>query len=273
MERNSKTQSVNTSYRRSGTGNSFRKSGPSRNGRPSGSHSRRPSHKQGALNKGSVVRKARRMPRNNIVRKPTEKQVEIPPIGDNIRIIPLGGVEGVGQNMTAIEVGNDIIVVDAGLMFKDENTPGIDFIIPNTKYLEERKEKIRGLFITHGHLDHIGAVPYVIEKMGNPPIYSRQFGAIMILKRQEEFPHLPKIDMKVLDGDETIPISENLKIETFSISHTIPDSMGLVIHTHMGDIVFIEDVRVDNINGVPTEEEVDQYKRFKDKDVLLLTIL
>lgn len=224
------------------------------------------------INKNAVVRKTRRMPRAHVARKPIQSKIEVPPIGENIRIIPLGGVEEVGKNMTAIEVGNDIIVIDAGFQFKDEQTPGIDYIIPNTKYLEERKDKIRGLFITHGHLDHIGAVPYVMDKLGNPPIYSRQFGAIMILKRQEEFPHLPKVDMRILDGDETIPIGENLKVETFSISHTIPDSMGLIIHTHMGDIVFIEDVRVDNIEGVPTDEEVSQYKRFKDKDVLLLTM-
>ena len=181
-------------------------------------------------------------------------------------------MEEIGKNMTAIEVGNDIIVIDAGFQFKDETTPGIDYIIPNTKYLEERKDRIRGMFITHGHLDHIGGLPYVLEKIGNPKIYSRIFGAIMIKKRHEEFPHLPPLDIVTLDGDETIVISENLKIETFAISHTIPDSMGLVIHTHMGDIVFIEDVRVDNIAGIPTDEEVHQYKRFAGKEALLLTM-
>lgn len=205
-------------------------------------------------------------------RKRFEKGGEIPPVGDNIRIIPLGGVEEVGKNMTAIEVGDDIIIVDGGFQFKDETTPGIDYIIPNTKYLEERKDKIRGMFITHGHLDHIGGLPYIIEKIGNPKIYSRQFGAIMIQKRHEEFPHLPALDITILDGDETVPVGDSMKVETFAISHTIPDSMGLIIHTKMGDIVFIEDVRVDNIKGIPTDEEVQQYKRFKDKNVLLLTM-
>ncbi len=174
--------------------------------------------------------------------------------------------------MTAIEIGNDIIVVDAGFQFKDDTTPGIDFMIPNTKYLEERKDRVRAIFITHGHLDHIGGLPYVIEKLGNPKIYSRTFGSIMIKKRHEEFPHLAPLNMVTLDGDETIVIGENMKVETFPISHAIPDSMGLVIHTHMGDIVFIEDVRVDNIAGVPTEEENEQYKRFAGKKALLLTM-
>lgn len=200
------------------------------------------------------------------------KPQEIPPVGDNIRIIPLGGVEEIGKNMTAIEIGGDIIVVDAGFQFKDDTTPGIDYMIPNTKYLEDRKDRVKAIFITHGHLDHIGGLPYVIEKIGNPKIYSRQFGAIMIKKRHEEFPHLPPLDLTTLDGDETIVINENMKIETFAISHAIPDSMGLVIHTHMGDIVFVEDVRVDNVAGVPTEEEVAQYKRFINKPALLLTM-
>jgi ribonuclease J len=173
--------------------------------------------------------------------------------------------------MTAIEIGDDIIVVDAGFQFKDEDSPGIDYILPNTRYLEERQNKIRGMFITHGHLDHIGAIPYVIDRIGYPPVYSRQFGAIMIQKRQEEFPHLEPLDMKIIEGDETITCGK-IKVSTFPISHTIPDSMGLVIKTEYGNIVFIEDVRVDNVKGVPTEEEEEQYKRFKDMDVLLLTM-
>ncbi len=209
--------------------------------------------------------------RQNRNMKDKNSSLPIPSVGDNIRIIPLGGVEEIGKNMTAIEIGNDIIVIDAGLQFKDATTPGIDYLIPNSKYLEERKDRIRAMFITHGHLDHIGAVPYILEKIGNPPVYSRQFGALMVQKKMEDFPHLPKIDMRIIDGDETITAGA-MKIETFAISHTIPDSMGLIIKTKYGNIVFIEDVRVDNIAGVPTDEEVKQYQRFKDMDVLLLTM-
>ncbi len=195
----------------------------------------------------------------------------IPPIGENIRIIPLGGVEEVGRNMTAIEYQNDIIVIDIGFSFKDEDTPGIDYILPNTKYLELNKDRIRGLFITHGHLDHIGGLPFIIDRIGYPKIYTRQFGAIMIQKRQEEFPHLKPLDIQVIEGNETITVG-SLKVKTFPISHTIPDSMGLIIETPYGNIVFIEDVRVDNVNGVPTEEEVEQYKQFKNMNNLLLTM-
>lgn len=236
----------------------------------------RPQHARGGSAKSAGGKRMQRRPKSNGQRRPAvrtvKEKMDIPPIGDNIRMIPLGGVEQIGQNMTALEIGNDIIVFDAGFQFKDDSTPGVDYILPNTKYLEDNKDKIRALFITHGHLDHIGAIPFVIERIGSPTIYTRQFGAIMIQKRQEEFPQLKKLDIVVLDGDETIVISEKMKVETFAISHTIPDSMGLIIHTHMGDIVFIEDVRVDNMDGVPTEEEVKQYNRFKGKEALLLTM-
>ncbi len=199
----------------------------------------------------------------------------IPPIEDGvIRIIPLGGVEQVGQNCTAIEIGNDIIVIDAGFEFRDELvTPGVDYIIPNTTYLEENKDRIRGMFITHGHLDHIGGIPFIINKIGNPPIYSRDFGALTIAKRHTEFPQLPALNIVKIGADERIVAGE-MRIQTFSVSHTIPDSMGLIIDTPYGDIVFVEDVRVDNIDGVPTDEEVSQYSRFRksEKPALLLTL-
>ncbi|HXK39070.1 MAG: hypothetical protein A3C08_01830 [Candidatus Taylorbacteria bacterium RIFCSPHIGHO2_02_FULL_47_18] len=203
----------------------------------------------------------------------TEPRTVLPPLADGaVRIIPISGVEEVGRNMTAIEYKNDIIVVDMGFQFRDEDTPGIDYILPNTAYLEERREKIRAVFITHGHLDHIGGISYLMSRIGNPPLYSRQFGALLIKKRQEEFPHVPALNMKIIDGNETIAVSPNIKVETFPISHTIPDSMGLIVKTQVGDIVFIEDVRVDNIKGIPTEEETEQYKRFQNKEVLLLTM-
>jgi ribonuclease J len=203
--------------------------------------------------------------------KTTKETVSLPPVGDNIRIIPLGGTEEIGRNMTAIEMGEDIIIVDIGFQFKDEDSPGIDYILPNTKYLEERQEKIRGVFITHGHLDHIGGIPYIMDRIGNPPIYVRQFGAIMIQKRQEEFTQLKPLNIKVIEGDETI-VCGKIKVSTFPISHTIPDSMGLIIQTPYGNIVFVEDVRVDNVKGVPTKEEEEQYERFKNMKVLLLTM-
>src|SRR5574343_407911 len=143
--------------------------------------------------------------------KTNKKHDVIPSSGENIRIIPLGGVEEIGKNMTVVEYKDDIIVIDMGFQFKDDDTPGVDYILPNTKYLEDRKDKIRGVIITHGHLDHIGGIPYIIVRIGNPPIYTRALTSIMIKKRQEEFPHLPALDIRVVEKEDGIKLGK-LKI-------------------------------------------------------------
>lgn len=214
---------------------------------------------------------AKPMRRNHA--KPTVQREgdKIPPLApDAIRIIPLGGVEEVGKNMTAIECGDDIIVVDIGIQFKNENTPGVDFILPNTHYLEERQDKIRAVLITHGHLDHIGAIPYVMPRIGNPPLYTRLLTSVLIQKRQEEFPHVPKLNIKVVEKNETITVGK-LKVGFFSVTHTIPDAMGLIIDTPYGSIVHTGDLKLDHMDGIVTEEEEAEYDRaFKDKKVLIL---
>lgn len=206
---------------------------------------------------------------------PAKKPHDIVPAlpADAIRIVPLGGVEEIGKNMTVVEYGNDIIVVDAGIQFTDPETPGVDYILPNVKYLEDRKDRIRALVITHGHLDHIGGIPYLIDKLGNPPIYTREFGALLIKKRQEEFPHLAPLNLRIVEeSDKSIPITESLKVRFFGLTHSIPDSTGIIIETPYGDIVNTGDVRVENEGGVPAEKEVEQYGMFKDRNVLLFTM-
>ncbi len=201
------------------------------------------------------------------------KKVEdtVPALAPNsIRIIPLGGVEEIGKNMTMIEYGNDIIVIDIGFQFKDENTPGIDYILPNTKYLEERKDKIRAVIITHGHLDHIGGIPYVMPRIGNPPLYTRMLTSVMVKKRQEEFTHVPPLDIKIVEKDETISLGA-LKVKFFAVTHTIPDAMGVVIQTPFGSVVHTGDLKLDHVEGIPTEAEEAEYDRvFKNEKVLLL---
>ncbi|MDQ5927956.1 MAG: ribonuclease [Patescibacteria group bacterium] len=174
--------------------------------------------------------------------------------------------------MTAIEYGDEIIVVDAGLQFGEVETPGVDFILPDVTYLKDRKEKIKAMFITHGHLDHIGAIPFVIEDMGNPPIYTRAFGSLMIAKRQTEFPTVEPLNLRTIQGDERMQIGKNFVVNFFAISHAIPDSMGLLIETPVGTIAFIEDVRVDHVDGKATQLEIDHYEIFKDKKILLFTL-
>ena len=129
-----------------------------------------------------------------------------------IRVIPLGGVEEIGRNMTAIEIGDDILIVDAGFGFGERDTPGIDYILTNTEYLEENRSKIRALLITHGHLDHIGGIPYIIDRIGNPPIYTRKLTGVMIKKRQEEFSHLPPPTIREVEKDETVHMRAHAEI-------------------------------------------------------------
>lgn len=207
-------------------------------------------------------------PRDNAPAK--EKIVPVPPVAPGvIRIIPLGGVEEIGKNMTAIEIGDDIIVVDAGMHFSTEETPGIDYVIPNTRYLEERKDKIRALIITHGHLDHIGGVPLVLSRIGNPPVYSRNLSVLMLKKRQAEFPHLPPMNAHVVERGESIMLG-NIRVRFWGVTHTIPDSMGVIIETAHGWIVNPGDYKLDQIDGIVTESEEEEYKIFDNANVLLL---
>ena len=192
-----------------------------------------------------------------------------PPENGVIRIVPLGGVEEIGKNMTAIEIGEDIIVIDAGMHFSNEETPGVDYVIPNTTYLEERKDKIRALFITHGHLDHVGGVPLVLSRIGNPPVYSRNLSVLMMRKRQAEFPHLPKMKENIVEKDSVVKCG-NMKIRFFGVTHTIHDSMGIIIETPHGWIVTPGDYKLDQVDGIVSEAEEKEYSIFDKAKVLLL---
>ncbi len=197
------------------------------------------------------------------------KQIIPDIIPGNWRIIPLGGVEEIGMNMTVIENEHDIIVIDAGFKFKEEATPGIDYILPNTKYLEERKDKIRAMIVTHGHLDHIGALPYIIEKIGMPPIYTRNLTSLMLKKRQSEFPHVPPLEFKIIEGNENLIIGKT-SVKFYGVTHSIPDSMGIIFDTPYGYITTPGDFKLDHVDGKVTKEEEDNYKVFDGKKVLLL---
>lgn len=194
----------------------------------------------------------------------------MPPIEEGvIRIIPLGGVEEIGKNMTIFEYKDTIIVVDAGIQFKEESTPGIDFILPNTRYLENNRDKIKALVITHGHLDHIGAIPYLMEKLGNPPIYSRNLTTLMIRKRQEEFPHLAPLNIRIVEKEDSIPVGD-LRLRFFAVTHTIPDSMGVIIETPYGNIIHTGDMKLDHVNGVPSDFEQEEFGKLERQNNLLL---
>jgi ribonuclease J len=207
---------------------------------------------------------------NAPMRNERPKTLSIPPVPPGvIRIIPLGGVEEIGKNMTVIETADDIIVIDAGMEFAKEDTPGIDYVIPNTRYLEERKDKIRALIITHGHLDHIGGVPIVLSRIGNPPVYSRNLSVLLMKKRQTEFPHLPPLNAIVVEKDETVTLGK-IKVKFWGVTHTIPDSMGVIVDTPHGWIINPGDYKLDQIDGIVSASEEKEYEIFDKAKVLML---
>ncbi len=189
-----------------------------------------------------------------------------------VKVIPIGGVEEIGRNMIAVEYGDDIIVLDAGIEFPTSDHPGVDYLIPNVSYLKKYQHLIRGIVISHGHLDHVGALPYVIEDLGNPPIYTTAFTASFIKKKHAEFRHLPTPNIiEVKKGDRMKFGKEGMFLRFFGVEHAIPDSIGTIIETKFGDIVYPGDFKIarDRDNN---PIEVEEYEQMGKKGVLLLLL-
>lgn len=190
---------------------------------------------------------------------------------DVVRFCALGGLEEIGRNMMFLEYGDEIIIIDAGIQFPEEETPGIDYIIPNTSYLEKKKKKIKALIITHGHYDHIGAIPYILDKIGNPPIYSTLFTKEVIMKRQKDFPHAPKPNFELVSPGETKQLSKNFAVTFFDVIHNIPDGMGMIIRTPVGNIVHPGEFKFDyDANGKP--KGLDVWKQVGKEGIQLLML-
>lgn len=196
------------------------------------------------------------------------------PVAKNgVRVVPLGGVEEVGRNMIAVEVGatGDILVLDAGFQFVSEDaSPGVDYILPNTKYLERNAERVKGVIITHGHLDHIGGIPFTLPRFGTPPIYTQNITSIMIQRRQEEYPDVPKPEMVTVEAGQTVTIGST-RVKFFPVTHSIPDSMGVSVETPQGNVVITGDLKLAHEDGTPIEREVQIWGDIgKDKNVLFI---
>ena len=188
---------------------------------------------------------------------------------ESIRILFFGGVGEIGKNMYGIEYEDEILLLDCGMKFAQDDTPGVDFVAPNIQYLEERKEKIKGLVISHAHLDHIGGISIIIGRIGNPPIFSRKLSIELIKNRQSEFENKEPIKYHEVEKDSELKLSENFNLTFFSVTHTIPDAMGIIIDTPKGAIVFTGDLKLIHEDGVVDSEEVEEFKKFRKKKVLL----
>jgi len=189
----------------------------------------------------------------------------------NIRIIPLGGLGEVGRNMTLLEYGRKILIVDVGLRLPEEDMPGVDYIIPNISYFKGREKDILGIVFTHGHYDHIGAIPHLIERVWrkNLPIYAAPLTRGIILKRQEDFPSQPKLEIKEVKDGSKIKLWP-FKVEFLRMNHNIPDNLGLLIETPIGSIFHTSDFKFDKapINDLPTDFE--KLKEISERKILLL---
>ncbi len=165
------------------------------------------------------------------------------PAGDKLRVIVLGGAEEVGRNCTILEYKNDIIIIDLGLEFPNEEMPGVDYIIPNMSYLKGKEKNIRGVIITHGHYDHIGAIPHTVPFIGNPPIFALPVGAAIVKRRQTDFQTRP-LNIKVTKITDVIQLGQ-FKVSFFHINHNIPDSAGIIVETPVGTVCHTGDWKFD----------------------------
>ncbi len=183
-----------------------------------------------------------------------------------LRFVPVGGLEEIGRNCSFYEYKDEIVVVDAGIQFPEETTPGIDYIIPNVSYLEPKKRNIRGIILTHGHLDHIHALPYILEKLGNPIIYTAALTKALVEKRLQEFPNAPRPKFQIVGDGDRVRISANFTAEFFYIDHTIPDAVGFILETPVGKMVNFGDFRVEyDIDGNPQGLEI--FERLGKMDI------
>jgi len=170
-----------------------------------------------------------------------------------LRVIPLGGLGEIGKNMMALECDDDIIIIDAGIMFPSEDMLGVDLLIPDFTYVLQNRDKVRGLVITHGHEDHIGAIPYLLQSL-NMPIYASRLSAKLIALEMRQKSARTQLDLHEMATGECITLG-SISVEFFAVCHSIPDAMGLIVHTPLGTVVHSGDFKLDHtpVIGQPTD--------------------
>lgn len=172
-----------------------------------------------------------------------------------LKIIVLGGLEEVGRNMTVFEYEKEIIIVDMGLQFPEEDMPGIDYIIPNVDYLDDKKDWIKGVIITHGHYDHIGGIPHLMDRLGNPNMFMGKLTAGIVKKRAEEFSKCPKLNIQEINEDSKLQLGKFFRVEVLRVNHSIPDCFAVIIHTPLGLAIHTGDFKIDYspVNDKPAD--------------------
>ena len=188
---------------------------------------------------------------------------------EQVRLIPLGGLGEVGKNMMVVEYGDDIIIIDAGLMFPDDEMFGVDLVIPDTSYLNDKKQRIRGIFITHGHEDHIGSLPYVLPMLDFPPIYATRLTQGLIQVKLKEHKLLEKVAINVVTPGDQVSVGKCL-VEIVRVNHSVPDAVALAIHTPIGTIVHTGDYKFDHTPTDGRPADFGALARLGNAGVLLM---
>ena len=181
------------------------------------------------------------------------------PKKDPLKIIPLGGLGEIGKNITVYEYKDDILLVDCGMAFPDEDTPGIDIVIPDFSYLTKNKERIRGLVVTHGHEDHIGAIPYLLQEL-NVPIYATRLTIGLIEGKLKEHRLLNTAELHTVDPGQSVNFGV-FSVEFIHVNHSIPDAVGFAIKTPIGTVVHTGDFKIDT---TPIDDHVIDLARFAE---------
>ncbi len=193
------------------------------------------------------------------------------PTGEMVKFVALGGLEEIGRNMMFFEYKDEIVIIDIGLQFPEEDTPGIDFIIPNTSYLELKKRNIKGIIITHGHYDHIGAIPYLLERLGNPTIYTTELTKEIIMKRQNEFRNAPKPIFDLVKAGDTKKLSEHFTAHFFDTTHNIPEGVGMILETPIGRVVHSGEFKFD-YDKAGNPKGLDMWKEIGKQEIHTLLL-
>lgn len=186
---------------------------------------------------------------------------------DTLRVIPLGGLGEIGKNMMVFETTDDIVVVDAGLQFPEEEMLGVDLVIPDITYLLERRDKVRGILITHGHEDHIGALPYVLRDL-NVPVYASRLSAGLINVKLKEH-RIRDRTIKVVIPGERFTLGR-IGVEFFRVAHSIPDACGLILHTPAGRVVHTGDFKLDHTPVMGQHTDLNRLAAVGQEGVALL---
>ncbi len=187
---------------------------------------------------------------------------------NTLRVYGLGGLEEVGRNCTVFEYQDSIVIVDLGLQFPEEDMPGIDYIIPNITSLRGKERNIKGIIITHGHYDHIGGIPHLADKLGNPPIYGLPLTHGIIKRRQDDFQNA-KLNLRTIRRGDKLQLGQ-FKAEFFGVSHNIPDSMGVVLHTPVGTFMHTGDFKLDPPETGANISEINRIREFGRRGITAL---